>query len=285
MMPVSRVFRRIVPAMVVAVAVLAAGCASSDPTLSVSTPTSTVSPASIAAPVDLVIFGAASLKNVLGQVESAYEIGHPGIDLVMSTDSSTTLRTQIELGAPADIFLSADTTNPQALADAGLIYAEPVPFARNRLAIIVPIANSAGITDPADLARRGLKIIAAGDSVPITAYATEAVQALGALSGYPAGFAEAYAANVVSREDNVGAVVAKIELREGDAAIVYATDALASDVVATIPIPEAANPTATYAGVVTSTSTHRDEATAFVAWLVGQAGRAIFAGAGFLPPT
>ena len=218
-------------------------------------------------------------------MESAYEIGHPGIDLIVSSDSSTTLRTQIELGAPADIFLSADTTNPQALADAGLIYGEPIPFARNHLAIIVPITNPAGITKPTDLARPGLKLIAAGDSVPITAYATEAVEAMAGLPGFPAGFAEAYVANVVSEEDNVGAVVAKIELREGDAAIVYATDALASDVVATIPIPEAANPTATYAGVVTSTSTHRDEATAFFAWLVGPAGRAIFASAGFLSPT
>ena len=219
------------------------------------------------------------------QVESAYEIAHPGIAVVVSTDSSAALATQIEEGAPADIFLSADTVNPKRLADAGLTSGEPTPFARNRLAIIVPVANPAGITSPADLARPGTKIIAAGDQVPITSYATKAIRALGALPGYPAGFAEAYAANVVSREDNVGAVAAKVELREGDAAIVYATDALASGALATIAIPDVVNPVATYAGVVIGTSEHREEATAFLAWLLGPAGRAILAAAGFLQPT
>lgn len=273
--------RGVLPALAiaVAVAVMVAGCANGDPIPSAAS-SSPTPPA-----VELVIFGAASLRNVLKQVEAAYEVEHPGIDVVVSTGSSTALRAQIEQGAPADIFLSADTVNPQRLADARLIDGDPVPFARNRLAIIVPIANPAGIVNPADLARPGLKIIAANERVPITAYATQAIVALGALPGYPAGFAEAYARNVVSREEDVGSVVAKIELREGDAAIVYATDALASKAATTIPIPDAADPMAAYAGVVIGASDHPEEASAFLAWLAGPAGEAILADAGFLPPT
>ncbi len=235
--------------------------------------------------VELTVFGAASLRGVLSRIESAYERGHPDIDITVSTDSSAALRTQIEQGAPADVFLSADTKSPQALAAAGLSVGSPIPFAGNRLAIVVPPGNPAGVSGPADLARPGLKIIAAGDQVPITGYATEAIESMGALPGYPAGFADAYAANVVSHEDNVGAIVAKIELREGDAAIVYATDARASELVGTIPIPDAADPTAAYAGVVTAASSRRQEAAAFFDWLVGPAGQAILAEAGFLPPT
>ena len=81
----------------------------------------------------------------------------------------------------------------------------------------------------------------------------------------------------------VGAL-AKIELREGDAAIVYATDARASELVDTVPIPDAANPTATYAGIVTATSSNRVATAAFVDWLVAPSGQAIFADAGFIPP-
>ena len=273
----GRTCRGALSALVV-VALVLAGCAGG------STPSS-ASSSSARPPVELVVFGAASLRSALKQVESAYETGHPGIHVVVSTGSSAALRAQIEQGAPADIFLSADIVNPQRLADAGLIDGDPVPFAGNRLAIIVPIANPAGITDPADLARPGIKIIAAGDQVPITGYATEAIQALAALPGYPAGFADAYAANVVSREEDVGSVVAKIELREGDAAIVYATDALASKAAMTIPIPDAADPTAVYAGAVIGASDHREEATALLAWLAGPVGGAILADAGFLPPT
>jgi molybdate transport system substrate-binding protein len=276
----DRTCRGVLPtfALALVVALAVAGCAAEDATPSAASSSPTPPP------VELVVFGAASLRSVLKQVESAYENEHPRIDVVVSTGSSAALRTQIEQGAPADVFLSADTVNPRRLADAGLIGGDPVPFARNRLAIIVPITNPAGITGPADLARPGIKIIAAGERVPITGYATEAIQALAALPGYPAGFADAYAANVVSREDDVGAVAAKIELREGDAAIVYATDARASDAVTAVAIPDAADPTATYAGAVIGASGHRAEATAFFDWLAGPAGEAILADAGFLPP-
>jgi molybdate transport system substrate-binding protein len=154
----------------------------------------------------------------------------------------------------------------------------------NELTVIVPTANQAGIASPKDLARPGITVIAAGDEVPITRYATQLVGNLAMERGYPAGFAAAYAANVASREDNVKAVVAKIELGEGDAGIVYVTDAVASDKVATIGVPASANVPATYDGVVVRGSTNAAGATAFLAWLAGQEGQAILAELGFLPP-
>jgi molybdate transport system substrate-binding protein len=233
---------------------------------------------------ELTILGAASLKGALDSAKATYEANNPGVTLTISTDSSAGLETQIEQGAPADVFLSADTKNPQTLIDKGLGSGSMVVFAGNKLTVIVPTDNPGGVTSPKDLAKPGLKIVAAGDDVPITRYANQLVDNLARQSGYPMDFASAYAANVLSKEDNVKAVVAKIELGEGDAAIVYETDAAASHKVKTIDVSDAANVPATYGGVVVKASTNQDAAAAFLTWLAGPDGQAILAGFGFLPP-
>ncbi len=234
-----------------------------------------------AAPIELTVFAAASLKGALEEIAPAYALEAPGVTLAVSTGASSTLRTQIEQGASADVFLSADTQHPTALADGGLVAGDARVFARNKLAIIKPV-DAPRISEPLDLAAPGVKIVAAGAAVPITAYANQVVANLAALDGYPADFAEACAANVASREDDVKAVVAKIELGEGDAAIVYRTDALAAEV-AIIGIPDAANVEATYAGVAIEASAHPAEAAAFLDWLIGSEGQAILAVHGFSP--
>jgi len=234
---------------------------------------------------DLTVYAAASLKGAMEKVAAAHATAVPGVTVTIATDSSATLRTQIEQGAPADVFLSADESNPTKLVDAGLADGAAVAFAGNTLVVIVPAANRAGLASPADLARAGVKVIAAGAEVPITKYATQAVSNLASQPGYPAGFAVAYDANVVSKEDNVKAVVAKVELGEGDAAIVYATDAKASTKVRTIEIPIAANVPARYAGVVMKASKQAAAAHAFLTWLAGTDGQAVLAGFGFLPPS
>jgi molybdate transport system substrate-binding protein len=234
--------------------------------------------------IELTVYAAASLRDAVEAIVGAYGAVEPGITLTVSTGASSALRAQIEQGAPADVFLSADTEQPAALVAAGLTAGEAEVFAGNGLALIVPTANPAAIATPADLARPGVKIIAAGDAVPITTYATELVTRLAALDGYPPGFVEAYAANVVSHEDDVKAVVAKIELGEGDAAIVYRTDAVASTAVATIEIPPAAEVAASYAGVVGGASRHVEAAGAFLDWLGGPDAQAILASFGFSLP-
>jgi molybdate transport system substrate-binding protein len=234
--------------------------------------------------VALTVLGAASLKGVLTEAAAAYDAGNPGTTVTVSTDSSSALETQIEQGAPADVFLSADATNPQKLVDGGFADGDAVVFAGNELTIVVPNDNPGKVTSPRDLARAGLRVIAAGDAVPITKYATQLVANLAGQPGYPTGFAASYAANVVSKEDNVKAVIAKIELGEGDAAIVYVTDAKGSSNVATIEVPDAANVPATYAGVVVKTSANAAAATAFLTWIAGPDGQAILASYGFLSP-
>ncbi|MFL5712294.1 MAG: molybdate ABC transporter substrate-binding protein [Chloroflexota bacterium] len=241
---------------------------------------------SAAAPtVGVTLYAAASLKGVLGAARSAYESSHPGVTIAISTDSSSALETKIEQGAPADVFLSADTANPKKLVDANLTVGPTVAFAGNKLAVIVPASNPAGITSPADLAKPSVKVIAAGDAVPVTKYANQVVANLAMEPGYPADFEARYRQNIVSREDNVSAVVAKLELGEGDAAIVYVTDAKASTRVATVDIPARANALATYAGVVTKESQNPSDAGAFLTWFAGPNGQAILGSFGFLPPS
>lgn len=230
---------------------------------------------------ELTVFAAASLRGAFEEAAAAYE-QETGTAIVLSFDASCALRAQIEQGAPADVFASADTRNADILAEAGLLDGEPVDFAGNLLTIIVPADNPAEITSPADLARDGLRIVAAGDEVPITQYAVEAVARLGMLEGYPAGFAEAVEANIVSREDNVRAVAAKVELGEGDAAVVYLTDAVAAgDAVTSISIPEDANVLATYAAGVVGGSDAAVDAHDFLDWLLGADGQAILVANGF----
>jgi molybdate transport system substrate-binding protein len=233
--------------------------------------------------VRLTIYGAASLGDALTEAGNAYE-AEVTVSLSLAFDSSSALRTQIEQGAPADVFAGADTTNPQALVDGGLAVGPVTPFARNRLTIVVPRGNPARIRDPRDLARPGVHIVGAGEAVPISRYVDAGLEKLAALPGYPAGYAAGVAANVVSREDNVRAALTKVELGEADAAFVYATDAAGSDSVEEVAIPAAANVVATYGAVAISQSRHPAEAAAFVAWLAGPRGAAILATFGFLGP-
>jgi molybdate transport system substrate-binding protein len=234
-------------------------------------------------PADVTVFAAASLRDAVGAAADEYRL-RGSVPVSVSTDSSATLRTQIEQGARADAYLSADTANPEALAAAGLVDGPLVPFAGVRLAIVVPKDNPAGIATPFDLGRAGLKIVAAGLSVPITAYATALLENLAALPGAPVDFVSAYEANVASREDNVRAAFAKVELGEADAAIVYASDALGSSAVVALDIPPEANVVATYAGAVPKTAANRAGGHAFLDFLVGPDGQAILARFGFEPP-
>jgi molybdate transport system substrate-binding protein len=263
-------WRRLVASALVAVAIGACGTTTSGSS----------------APPTLTVFAAASLGAAMDEVAAAYEAA-TGIGILVATDSSAALATQIEQGAPADVFLSADESNPQRLVDGALAAGVAVTFARNGLAVIVPTDARPAIEpidSPADLARPGVRVIAAGDEVPITAYAAELIANLATLDGYPTTFAADYATNVVSREDNVAAVVAKIELGEGDAAIVYATDARGATDVRTVELPAAANVSARYGAVIVGSSTDVSDAQAFLDWLVGADGQAVLAGFGFLPP-
>jgi molybdate transport system substrate-binding protein len=269
----------VIAAIALAACTSAGGAPSPQPTAAAS---ATIAPAASpsAAAVDLTVYGAASLKRALAEIKASYEAANPGTTITISTDSSTALATKLEQGAPADVFLSADTKNPQSLVDKGLADGPVTKFAGTTLTVIVPAGNPAGIRTPA-----GVKIITCADNVPIAKYAGQLVANLAKEAGYPADFAARYAANIASKEDNAAAVVSKIALGEGDAGIVYATDAKTSDKVTPVPVPESANVAATYGGVVVKASPNADAATAFMDWLAGPDGQVILASLGFLPPS
>ncbi len=261
------------------------GAATSTPTPIPATATPTASAPASGATGDLTIYAASSLTAAFTEMKTVYQAANPGVTLTLSFGASSTLETQIEQAAPADVFASADTSNPQKLVDKGLAAGSITKFAGNLLTVIVPSANPAGVQTPADLAKTGLKYVAAGDTVPITKYADMLLANLATQSGYPAGFVAAVTANIVSKEDNVAAVVSKIELGEGDAAIAYVTDAkTAGAKVMTIDVPPAANVPATYGAVAVKASTNAAAAAAFITWLAGPDGQTILAKYGFLPP-
>jgi molybdate transport system substrate-binding protein len=236
-----------------------------------------------AGPMHLTVFAAASLTDAFEAIAAAWVAAHPGSELILSFDASSALRAQIAEGAPADVFASADERNAQALVDDCLSPGSISPFAHNELVVVVPVGNPAAIETPADLARTGVRVVAALPDVPITRYTTQVVANLAGLDGYPEAFAEAVTANTVSEEENVRAVLTKIELGEGDAALVYATDAHSSSGVEVVPIPDEANELATYAAVTVGASAHPSEAAAFLDLLVGPEAQAILATYGFVP--
>jgi len=225
----------------------------------------------------LTVFAAASLQDAFEDVASAYE-ADTGVEISLSFDSSSALRMQISEGARPDLFASADRSNPQQLAEDGLTEGAPMIFAANGLAIVAP-ADGSGIETWQGLGEPGTRVVAAGEDVPITAYAAELVDALSTEPDAPEGFADGYEANVVSREDNVRAVLAKIEVGEGDGAVVYETDAASSGDVITVEYPPDANVVAEYAFVILRDADPATEA--FADWLTGPDGQAILEQSGF----
>jgi len=226
------------------------------------------------------VFAAASLRDVFDELEAAWVEGHPEAPITTAHAASNVLAAQIREGAPADVFVSADTERPRQLVDAGEAAGEPVAFARNRVTLVTP-AGSDRINTAADLALPGVRLVAVSSGAPISRYADEALAELAQLMPDPDAFAAGVTANTVSREDNVRAALAKVELGEGDAAIVYRTDALSSDEVRQIPL-SGLEVSADYA---TLQITDRPIAGAFVEWLASPEAVAIIEAAGFETPT
>lgn len=226
---------------------------------------------------DLTVFAAASLRDVVEDLETAWLSDHPDLPLTVATEASNVLAAQIREGAPADVLMSADTVRPQELSDDGLTAAGPITFARSRIALVAPIEAGA-VQTAADLAVPGVRLVGVSAAAPIARYAGEAVEQLAATMPRPQEFSQAVTANIVSREDNVRAALAKVELGEGDAAFVYTTDLLGSEDVREVPLPAAVDVTAEYAAVQISEGA---SAAAFVAWLGEPRASAVLASAGF----
>ena len=213
----------------------------------------------------ITVYAAASLTNVFPAIDSGPTYSFGG---------SNTLAAQIQLGAPADVFASANTSIPAALYAKGLIE-KPVDFTRNTLVIVVPKSNPAGIASIYDLAKPGVSIDIAASGVPVGSYTLQVLAQMN--------LAKAVLANVVSKETDVREVLSKVALGQVDAGFVYATDAqTVPGQVSVIKVPAWAQPKVTYAMAVVTKSPHQATAQQFVNEVLSKAGQAKLASFGFL---
>lgn len=237
-------------------------------------------PAQAAPPRTITVFAAASLTPAFTSLQAPFEKRNSGWKVRFNFAASSALRAQIEQGAPADVFAAADYAQMRPLAEARLVRA-PATFARNRLVVVAPTANPGKFRSPKDLCRPGMRIITTSEAVPIGRYTSLAIEKLAAQPGYPAGFAARVARSIVSREANVRTVLAKVELGEADAAMVYATDARSTPRVKAFTLPEPANVEADYPIAVVAASPHGPGAEAFVRFVRSPEGRAVLLRQGF----
>lgn len=227
------------------------------------------------------IFAAASLTDAFTEVETTLEAANPGLDIVNNFAGSQALVTQLTEGAPADVAAFASNTAMNNAVDAELISGEPETFVENVLTIVVPADNPAGIASAADLANPGIKLVLAQEDVPVGGYSRDSICNMAAdPATYGEDFVANVAANVVSQEDNVRAVLSKVALGEADAGIVYTSD-VTEDVVA-LEIPEAVNELATYPIAPVATG-NQDAAAAYISFILSADGQTILESYGFIP--
>ena len=233
---------------------------------------------STAATTRLNVFAAASLTESFTDIATQFEATHPQIDVVLNFAGSQTLRLQIEQGAQVDVFASANEEHMQALVDANFLH-DPTIFTQNRLAVIVPIANPAGIDTLADLAQPNIKLVLAGPNAPVGRYSRASLERLNQDSRLGADYASKVLSNVVSEEENVKAVVAKVLLGEADAGIVYLSDvtAAAQNEVITLIIPPDFNVEANYPIAVATDDRTPELTQQFVDFVLSSAGQDVLA--------
>jgi molybdate transport system substrate-binding protein len=234
----------------------------------------------------LTIFAAASLTDAFAEMESTLEDAHSGLDIIIETGGSQTLVTQLQEGARADVLATANTSTMQTAVDAGLIEGEPVPFTGNRLLIVTPEDNPAGIASIDDLMSDDLNLVVAGKDVPAGAYAEQALCDYVAEGAAPEGFLDGVWENIVSEEQDVRSVLAKVQLGEADAGIVYASDAEAArqsgQALQTVEFPDTVSTTARYP-IAPVVGGNAELAHAFIAYVLGGEGQQILAEYGFSP--
>jgi molybdate transport system substrate-binding protein len=248
-------------------------------------PVTTPTPASTSAPDarTLSVYAAASLTDAFTEIGKNFESANPGVSVTFNFAGSQALRTQIEEGAPADVFASANKTEMDALVkDAFVTKGTPQVFLNNKLVVILPANNPAGLTKLADLANPGIKLVLAAEEVPVGKYARQALAQMNGQFGMD--FKDKVLANVVSNEDNVKQVVAKVQLGEADAGIVYTSDAVAAPDLKQIEIPAALNVIAQYPIAAMTKSANPDLAAAFMEYVLSSDGQSVLQKWGFAPP-
>jgi molybdenum ABC transporter, periplasmic molybdate-binding protein len=273
--------RRISPCLLLVCMLILAACGSTNTTTQQAQGNTTT-----VVPVTLHVFAAASLTESFGVIQQNYHKQHPNITISYNFNGSQALEQQIANGAPCDIFASADQSNMQKAATAHLVAASTI-FAKNKLVVIVPANNPGHVSTLKDLARPGLKLVMGAPAVPIGKYGLQILDKLGAAPEYGTAYEKSVKANVVSQEENVKAVVQKVQLGEADAGIVYITDVAPQErsQVAMITIPDQYNVIATYPIALTQSTTQNQQAQDFINYVRSSAGQAVLATYHFITVT
>ncbi|MCA9872621.1 MAG: molybdate ABC transporter substrate-binding protein [Anaerolineales bacterium] len=234
-----------------------------------------------AQPQELTVFAASSLTDAFNELAQAFEAQNTAVEVVLNFASSSQLAAQLTEGAVADVFASANATQMQNVVNSGRVTPGAEDwFVSNRLTIIVPADNPAGIHSLEDLAQPGVQLILAVKGVPVRQYTDEVVAAMAA------DFQEHFYNNLVSEEDNVRQVSAKVALGEADAGIVYTSD-VTPDIagrVQQIAIPEAQNVAAAYPIAPLSDAPQPELAQSFIEFVLSAEGQSILVKWGFGPP-
>ena len=230
----------------------------------------------------LTVFAASSLLDAFNEIKSGFELTRPGVTVLFNFDGSHSLRAQLEQGAAADVFASANQKEMDAVIAASLAGSGAATvFATNQLVVITPAngGQPANVHSLADLARPGVALVLAAEDVPVGDYARTSLANLESQLG--PGYKDNVLANVVSSEDNVKQVVAKVQLGEADAGIVYTTDAAATPDLVSITIPAEYNVTARYPIAALSNAPQPELAAEFVTYVLSADGQAVLKKWGF----
>jgi molybdenum ABC transporter, periplasmic molybdate-binding protein len=258
--------RTAVAALAAAAALALAGCGGA---------TTTSQPTSSSAGVSgkVIVFAAASLTESFTKIGKDFEAANPGAKVELNFAGSSALATQINQGAPADVFASAAPANMKTVIDAENGDGTPTTFVKNQLVIAVPKGNPKGITGLTDLTKPGVKVALCAAQVPCGAAAKKALDAA------------KVAVTPVTLEQDVKAALAKVKLGEVDAALVYRTDTrAASSNVDSVEFPESSGAVTEYPIVVLKNAANKAGAQAFVAYVLSDKGRTVLTGAGFQAP-
>jgi molybdate transport system substrate-binding protein len=263
--------------LALAVTLLFSACAS---------PTSQPFPTATPEPRTLTVFAAASLTDAFTEIGHAFDAAHPGVTVIFNFAGSQALSTQLTQGAVADVFASANHAEMDKVTAAGLAASDTSrDFVSNSLLVILPASNPANIQALQDLSKPGLKLVLADATVPAGKYARQILDNLSNDVAYGANFAAAVLANVVSNETDVKQVLAKVQLGEADAGIVYLSDSVAAPDLKTIAIPADFNVVARYPVVALTGSRQAELAAEFIAYVLSSEGQAILQEWGFTPVT
>ena len=227
--------------------------------------------------VQLTVFAASSLTDAFEAIEKKYEEAHPNVDVALDFAGSQTLRLQLEQGAEADVFASANEGHMRALVDVEIVPRSQL-LAHNALVVIVPRDNPAGIASFDDLPKAD-RLVVGADTVPVGLYADAMLEQT--RSEFGGAFAEKVRDRIVSQENNVRLVRAKVELGEADAAVVYRTDAVSSDEVEMVDIPSEVNTRANYVIGPLASAPHPELARDFIDFATSRTGRDLLERQGF----